>query len=115
MEMAKRQYGLNRKAKEILKRAQERGIEHSYMFTNIFTQYEELLRHLDELEKNIQADGVMTQRINVKGVSNTQVNPAITAYNQTAATADKTAGTLLKFVGPPPTGAEASDDAFDLF
>ena len=45
---------LNEQAQEILKKAQEKGVEHSYMFLTTFKRYQEHITHLVELEKAIK-------------------------------------------------------------
>ena len=37
---------LNGQAKEILKRAEEKGVEHSYLFVTTFERYQEHILHL---------------------------------------------------------------------
>jgi hypothetical protein len=113
--MARENFNLNEQAKEILKKAQERGVEHSYMFLTTFKRYQEHLAHLVALEKAIKSEDVMVTKEYVKGRSNLYVNPAITSYNQTAGAADKTAQVLLKCIIQPLSEAENSADSFDVF
>ena len=87
---------LNKQAREILKRAAARGVEHSFMFVTAFTRYKELIAHLAELQKAIKKEGTMVTKEYVKGRTNLYVNPAVSAYNQTAGAADKTAQLLLR-------------------
>ena len=105
---------LNEQAKEILSRAQEKGVEHSYMFVTAFKRYQEHIAHLAKLESAIKSEGTMVTKEYVKGRGNLYVNPAVSAYNQTSGAADKTAQLLLKYIVAP-LSDENEKDEFDLF
>ena len=111
---------LNEQAREILKKATEKGVEHSFMFVTTFERYMEHIKHLKELQKVIKEEGTMVTKEYVKGRANIYVNPAINAYNSTAGAADKTAQLLLKYIVAPLSGGGGDDgggsgDAFDMF
>ena len=105
---------LNKQALEILKKAQERGVEHSYMFITTFKRYQELINHLIALEDAINNEGTMVTKEYVKGRGNLYVNPAVAAYNQTATAADRTAQLLLRYIVAPLSDSDEKD-AFDMF
>ena len=106
---------LNEKAREILKRAEENGAEHSFMFVTAFRRYLELIAHLKELEECIKGDGMIVTKEYVKGRKNVYINPAVAAYNQTAGAADKTAQLLMKCIVAPLSGGGDTGDEFDCF
>lgn len=106
---------LNKQAKEIYEKAKEKGVEQSFMFITTFKRYNEHLAHLAQLEEAIKASGTMVTKEYVKGRKNLYVNPAVSAYNQTANAADKTAQLLLKYIVAPISGGGESGDEFDLF
>ena len=106
---------LNEQAKEILKKATEKGVEHSFMFVTTFKRYQEHITHLAELQKAIQEEGTMVTKEYVKGRANLYVNPAVSAYNQTAGAADKTAQLLLRYIVQPLKDDSESGDSFDIF
>lgn len=106
---------LNEQAAEILRRATEKGVEHSYLFVTTFKRYQELILHLIELEKAIAKEGLMVTKEYVKGRTNLYVNPAVSAYNQTAGAADKTAQLLLRYIVQPLRDDGESGDSFDVF
>lgn len=111
---------LNEQAREILKKATEKGVEHSFMFVTTFERYMEHIKNLKELQKVIKEEGTMVTKEYVKGRANIYVNPAINAYNSTAGAADKTAQLLLKYIVAPLSGGGGDDgggggDAFDMF
>jgi DNA-directed RNA polymerase beta' subunit len=106
---------LGTQAREILEKAQEKGVEHSFMFVTAFRRYQEHLAHLDDLERAIKENETMITKEYVKGRINIYVNPAIAAYNQTAGAADKTAQLLLKYIVAPLAGGGEAGDEFDVF
>lgn len=107
---------LNDQAKEILQKATEKGVEHSFMFVSTFDRYMKHLKHLAELQKVIDDEGMLVKKTYVKGRANLYINPAVSAYNQTAGAADKTAQLLLRYIVQPLRDPDAeSGDDFDLF
>ena len=106
---------LNEQAREILNKAKEKGVEHSFMFITTFKRYQELIVHLSDLEKAIKEDGMMITKEYVKGRQNVYVHPAVAAYNQTARAADTTAQLLLKYIVQPLSGGGEVGDEFDSF
>ena len=84
--------------KEILALASKSGLQTNYFFVTTFDRYRKLLEILEGLEKTIDEVGEMTTKEYVKGRENIVVNPAINAYNNTTAHANKTAETLLKII-----------------
>ena len=109
--MKKTSNDLDTQAAEILAKAQERGIEDGYLFATTFQRYQALLEHLAKLEEIITTEGVVVRKEYVKGRENLCINPAITAYNQTAGVADKTAIMLLKYIAD----ISADDEELDEF
>ena len=85
-------------AQEIIKMAEESGLQANYFFTTTFNRYLVQLKILDELEKEIDEAGALVTKEYVKGRENIYTNPAISAYNKTADTANKTVTTLLKII-----------------
>lgn len=108
---------LNEQVKIILEKAQEKGVEHSFLFITTFQRYKEQISHLVELEKIIKEEGMLVEKEYVKGRKNLYMNPAINAYNSTAGAADKTAQLLIRYIVAPLKDADGDGDgdAFDLF
>jgi hypothetical protein len=107
---------LNAQAKEILERATAKGVEHSFMFVTAFKRYQELISHLQKLQESITEDGMLVKKEYVKGRANIYVNPAVNAYNATAAAADRTAQLLMRYIIQPLKDENEDDgDAFDVF
>ena len=107
---------LSEMAKEILQRAEEKGVEHSYLFVTTFKRYQEHIRHLAALEKVIAEEGMLTEKEYVKGRKNLYINPAVSAYNQSSGAADKTAQLLIRYIVAPLKDEDADGgDTFDGF
>lgn len=108
---------LNDQAKQILEKATAKGVEHSFMFVTAFKRYQELISHLQKLQESIAEDGMLVKKEYVKGRANIYVNPAVNAYNATAAAADRTAQLLMRYIVAPLRDDSDPDsgDAFDMF
>lgn len=102
-------------AKEILRIAQEKGVEHSFMFTTTFNRYVEQIQHLSELQKIIKDEGILVKKEYVKGRENLYINPAMNAYNATCAGADRTAQVIMRYILQPLSSNGDVGDAFDMF
>ena len=106
---------LNEQARQILEKATAKGVEHSFMFVTTFKRYQELITHLQELQKAIADEGTLVTKEYVKGRRNLYVNPAVNAYNATAAAADRTAQLLLRCIIQPLSDGDGDGDEFDIF
>lgn len=106
---------LNEQARQILEKATAKGVEHSFMFVTTFKRYQELITRLSELQKAIAQDGILVTKEYVKGRKNLYVNPAVNAYNATAAAADRTAQLLLRCIIQPLSDGDGDGDEFDIF
>lgn len=106
---------LDEQAADILKKAEARGMEYSYLFITTFTRYQNLTKRLDELQQAIEKDGSTVTKEYVKGRSNLYVHPAVASYNSTAKAADSAASMLLKYIDMPLAGGGKSGDDFDKF
>lgn len=98
MAKAFKPYDFEKKSKEILKLAEKCGVEKNYFFQTTFDRYLTQLRVLKQLKENIEKDGLTVKKEYVKGRKNVYMNPAVTEYNRTADSANKTVTVLLKIV-----------------
>lgn len=89
---------LNEQAKEILRIAQEHGVEQNFFFITTFKRYQVQINILNELEKKINEDGTLVTKEYVKGRGNVYTHPAISEYNKTATSANQTVATLIKII-----------------
>ena len=89
---------LNEQAQEILRIAQEHGVEQNFFFITTFKRYQVQINILNELEKKINEDGTLVTKEYVKGRGNVYTHPAIDEYNKTATSANQTVATLIKII-----------------
>lgn len=89
---------LNEQAKEILRIAEDNGVQTNFFFVTTFKRYQVQINILTELEKEINDEGTTVTKEYVKNRKNLYTNPAINAYNRTTDSANKTVTTLLKIV-----------------
>lgn len=85
-------------AKEVLRIAQEHGVEQNFFFITTFERYQVQLDILDDLEKTIKDDGALVTKEYVKGRENVYTHPAINEFNKTCTSANQTVATLIKII-----------------
>lgn len=89
---------LNEQAQEIIRMAEETGVQTNFFFVTTFKRYQVQLSNLSELEKAIKENGTLVTKEYVKGRANIYVNPAVTEYNRTTDSANRTVTTLMKII-----------------
>lgn len=89
---------LDEQAVEILRIAEETGVQTNFFFVTTFKRYQVQLSNLSELEKAIKETGTLVTKEYVKGRANIYVNPAVTEYNKTTDSANRTVATLMKII-----------------
>lgn len=89
---------LKEQAKEILRIAEESGVQTNYFFLTTFDRYQTQIAILDDLKKRIEESETLVTKEYVKGRENVYTNPAITEYNKTTDSANKTVTTLIKII-----------------
>ena len=89
---------LNEQAQEILRIAEQHGVEQNFFFLTTFKRYQVQLQILNDLEKTIKEDGTLVTKEYVKGRKNVYSHPAIADYNRTTDSANKTVSTLMKII-----------------
>lgn len=94
----KEKMSLSEQAKEILRIAEEHGVEQNFFFITTFKRYQVQINILNELEKKINEDGTLVTKEYVKGRGNVYTHPAIGEYNKTATSANQTVATLIKII-----------------
>lgn len=96
--MAEKKMNLQEQAVEILRIAEETGVQTNFFFVTTFKRYQVQLSNLSELEKAIKETGTLVTKEYVKGRANIYVNPAVTEYNKTTDSANRTVTTLMKII-----------------
>lgn len=89
---------LDEQAAEILRIAEDTGVQTNFFFVTTFKRYQVQLSNLSELEKAIKETGTLVTKEYVKGRANIYVNPAVTEYNKTTDSANRTVTTLMKII-----------------
>lgn len=89
---------LNEQAHEIIRIAEESGVQSNFFFITTFKRYQVQLNILAELEKTIKKEGTLVTKEYVKNRKNLYTNPAISDYNRTTDSANKTVTTLMRIL-----------------
>lgn len=105
---------LNEQAKEILKIAEEHGVEQNFFFLTTFKRYQVQITILNELEKKINEEGALVTKEYVKGRANVYTHPAIGEYNKTSTSANQTVATLIKIIKSLRNDDEGNDGDDEL-
>lgn len=105
---------LNEQAVEILRIAEETGVQTNFFFVTTFKRYQVQIKILNDLEKSIEQDGMLVKKEYVKGRKNLYTNPAVREYNTTTDSANRTVTTLMKIIqGFGKSDAERDGDGVD--
>ena len=95
--MAKKM-NLQEQANEIIKIAEESGVQSNFFFLTTFKRYQVQLNILNKLEEALKEEGLLVTKEYVKGRKNLYSNPAVGEYNKTTDSANKTVSTLMKII-----------------
>ena len=89
---------LSEQAQEILKIAEKSGVQSNFFFLTTFKRYQVQLSILAKLEKTIAEEGTLVSKEYVKNRKNLYANPAVSEYNRTTDSANKTVSTLMRIL-----------------
>ena len=89
---------LAEQAQEIIRIAEESGVQSNFFFLTTFKRYQVQLNILSELEKTMKEEGLLVSKEYVKGRKNLYSNPAVSEYNRTTDSANKTVQTLMRII-----------------
>lgn len=89
---------LNQQAEEIMRIAEESGVQSNFFFLTTFKRYQVQLNILADLEKHMKEEGLLVSKEYVKGRKNLYGSPAVTEYNKTTDSANKTVATLMRIL-----------------
>ena len=85
-------------AEELQRMAAAAGLEDDFYFRSTFERYQTQLYVLSQLRETIMEEGMLVTKEYVKGRGNVYTNPAVTEYNRTADSANKTVATLIRII-----------------
>ena len=97
---------LDDQAQLIKELAREKGLQANYFFVTTFERYQTQLKILEDLKKSLDEEGMLVTKEYVKGRKNLYTNPAVSDYNRTTDSANKTVSTLMRII----KGFGANDD-----
>ena len=89
---------LHEQANEIIRIAEEAGVQTNFFFLTTFKRYQVQLNILADLEKTIKSEGTLVTKEYVKGRQNLYTSPAVTEFNRTTDSANKTVSTLIRII-----------------
>lgn len=89
---------LDQQADIIIKQAKERGVENNFLFVTTFDRYLTQIKILDDLKNAIDEEGMTVTKEYVKGRKNVYTNPAVSEYNKTTDSANRTVTALIKII-----------------
>ena len=99
---------LEKQAQEILRLAEKSGVQSNYFFATTFDRYMVQLQILEQLKKTIDEEGMLVEKEYIKGKANLYTNPAVSDFNKTTDSANKTVATLMRIIKA--FGDNAKDD-----
>ena len=94
---------LQKQAENILNDAKTKGVKNNFLFITTFKRYQTQLEILFELENVIKSESVLVEKEYVKGRKNLYNNPAISEFNKTTDSANKTVNCLLGLINKDST------------
>ena len=83
---------------KILELAKGYGVDQNLLFATTFERYQTQLQILEKLKETIESEGFFVDKTYVKGETNLYSHPAVTQYNRTTDSANKTAATLIRII-----------------
>ena len=89
---------LDEQAKQIMKMAEESGVQSNFLFVTTFDRYLTQLNMLKQYKQIMKDEGMIVNKEYVKGRVNMYSSPAATEYNRTTDSANKTAATLMRIL-----------------
>lgn len=107
---SKQKMTLAEQAQEILRIAEEHGVEQNFFFLTTFKRYQVQISILNDLEKQIKEQGTLVTKEYVKGRGNVYTHPAIGEYNKTSTAANQTVSTLMKIITTLRKDSDESDE-----
>ena len=110
---------MNQAAAELIRMAEEGGVEQNYFFTTSFERYKMQLRMLERLKEEIDSGEMLVTKEYVKGRANLMENPAVASYNKTSLAANQTVVTLMRIIktfaaGPVLGGKKKAEEDEDI-
>jgi tRNA(Phe) wybutosine-synthesizing methylase Tyw3 len=88
-----------KQAKEILKMAKEAGVKSNFLFSTTFERYMTQLECLERLKERLDTEDLIIEKEEYsKNCKNSYANPALSEFNKTTDSANKSASTLIRII-----------------
>lgn len=94
---------------EFVDLARDAGCENDPLFKSTLDRYLVQLGILDKLKAKMEEDGMLVEKEYVKGSKNLYSSPAVTEYNKTTDSANKTVSTLLRILKANGNGGNSEE------
>lgn len=99
-----------KQAKEILALAQENGVKSNFLFSTTFDRYMTQLELLERLKDRLKDEDLIIEKEYLKGSRNSYANPALSEFNKTTDSANKSASTLIRIINSFITGDDSTEE-----
>ena len=96
---------------DFIEKAKSLGIENDYMFLSTLERYQMQVNILENLKKIIDEESTLVTKEYVKGRENVYTHPAITEFNKTTDSANKTVITLDNLIKSKSNSADKKNNA----
>lgn len=98
----------------IMKMAREKNVDKNPLFLKTLERFTTLQSILDDLERNMEEEGLLVTKEYVRGRKNLYQSPSLREYPRILDCANKTAATLMKIIKAESDGAGSRDKKDDL-
>lgn len=102
---------LKKQADEIMRLAEQSGVQANFFFVTTFNRYLTQLEILDNLADSLKDEGLTVKKEYIKGKKNLYSNPALSSYIKATDSANKTVATLMRILKS--FGADAKAEEID--
>lgn len=102
---------LKKQADEIMRLAEQSGVQANFFFVTTFQRYITQLEILDNLADSLKDEGLTVKKEYIKGKKNLYSNPALSSYIKATDSANKTVATLMRILKS--FGADAKAEEID--
>lgn len=89
---------LKRQANEIMRLAEQSGVQTNFFFVTTFQRYLTQLDIIDDLAESLKDEGLTVKKEYIKGKKNLYSNPALSSFIKATDSANKTVATLMRIL-----------------
>ena len=100
--------------KDIMAMAARYGVDKNALFVSAARRYDDQVKLIEKLRKQLEDDGLMVEHVNVKGDSNSDIHPLVAQLPKHSDTANKTLSVMLDIVTKLGKKDDESAVSFDV-